>query len=340
MPSRRWGRLVFATVEGVVLLAGSMEVYARVVEGRSNTRLTWDPPELKYTLAPGRPANAFGYRERDIGPEKPADTVRIAAIGDSVTYGLLVRPDEAWPRGLELGLHDRGHPEAQVLDFGVPAYDSEQIAVMAERVIHDWAADVIVYGYYWNDPSPTVVTRMGSFPVWVGTGPRSFSIFGEAVDGWLRRRSAAFRWGEGHVAAERYPDKEEELDWGFFETWATRLVATCREAGVPLVVLTIPAHVTSLPDEECEARAGQWPGFCAQSVASVERASAWFEAHEVPVAEGLSAYRRAPAETFFANPLNPSHPSPAGQARLATEVLPVVLDEVFGASARVNGPAR
>jgi hypothetical protein len=326
----------FALVETLLLGCLVAEGSARWREAGAEIRLTWDPPELKYTLTPRRMINRWGYREPITEQERRPGMIRVAALGDSVTYGLLLPTRDAWPHALQARLAPRYR--AEVLDFGVPAYDIEQISAMVDVVNDGWHPDLFVYGMFWNDPSPTLVTRMSAFPTWVGTSPRPFTIFGDGPDAFLRRSSAAFRWSEGALAARRFPDKEEGLDWEFWDRYASVLVERCAAVHVPLIVLVIPAHVVSLPPDECDARAGQWDQFCEQSEASVEHARAWFEARGIPVADGLAAYRRPPAEAFFQDPRNPSHPNPAGQARLAAEVEPLVVEafQRLGLSPRVD----
>lgn len=314
---------VAALVEGIVLFAGAIELYARHREADAAVIVTPDRPELKYVLRPSRKeVNAWGYREADGAPSRAPGTLRVAALGDSVTYGLLVEQEQAWPHVLEADLRDRF--PVQVLDFGVPAYDIEQIAAMVPVVEAGWQPDVFVYGMFWNDPSPTLVTRMGAFPTWVGTSPRPFRLFGGGTDAALRGRSAGFRLLEGAVAARYHPAKEEPNDWAFFETWATVLLDRVAATGRPLLVLVIPPHVTGGPRRTCDHRAAQYAGFCAEGRDAVARARAWFEARGVRVADGLEAYRAATPTGFFADPRNPSHPNAEGHRRLAAQVAPLV----------------
>ncbi len=321
---RRWWRALLLTF--VILdLVAMAEFLARNVEGRASIVLAFAPEGLKYVLRPGGEINAHGFRQADARVERTPGVQRVVVLGDSVTYGLLLPYGDAWPHLMarELGVTST-RDGVEVLDFAVPGYDQEQIAVLAREVLTTWKPDVLVYGYFWNDPSETLVTRMAGYPTWVATHDPPFTLLGRTLDAVLHRHSAAFRRVQGAIAAHHYPNKEEALDWAFFETHAQRLVDAADTARVPLVVLTIPAHVLSGPDATCDERAGQWAGFCAQSEESVTRAGTWFRAHGARVAEGLAAYRAPPAASFTQSPGNPSHPSTLGQERLARVALPEV----------------
>ena len=120
-----------------------------------------DNPVLGYELRPGAPdgrrfrISSAGLRDREYSLQKPDATFRIAAIGDSITYGMGSPRGNSWVEGLEHMLNDRpmsGSPRFEVLNFGVPGY---QIGQVAERLrVHGLPhePDLILYGYALNDP--------------------------------------------------------------------------------------------------------------------------------------------------------------------------------------------
>lgn len=90
-------------------------------------------PVLGWSIRPdGRTplyqANSSGLRaDRDYDLEPAPGTLRIAAFGDSFTHGDEVANGATWPAQLEQLL-----PNVEVLNFGVPAYGSDQ-AVLRYR---------------------------------------------------------------------------------------------------------------------------------------------------------------------------------------------------------------
>lgn len=91
--------------------------------------------------------HADGYRGADISYEKPAGTIRILAMGDSVTFGTGVAVDQTWPAQLRGALESsQADPRArvEVLNSGLPATDLAQMALMLETKWLAYQPDAIV----------------------------------------------------------------------------------------------------------------------------------------------------------------------------------------------------
>jgi lysophospholipase L1-like esterase len=137
-----------------------------------------DDPALGYELRPGAPDGVLwisqaGLRDRDFPPAKPAGTLRIAVVGDSVAYGAGVSRHEAFARRLEQRLEQCARPDGprfEVMNFGVTGYGVSQVAQVVRARALPYAPDVIVYGYVLNDP-------------------QDFSLEGASID-WRERRDA------------------------------------------------------------------------------------------------------------------------------------------------------
>jgi hypothetical protein len=94
-------------------------------------------------------------RDRELPLAKPNDVWRIAAIGDSIAYGSGVSQDGAFPKQLEALLDAariEGAPRAEVLNFGVPGYNVEQVVARLRVRADRFAPDAILYAYALNDP--------------------------------------------------------------------------------------------------------------------------------------------------------------------------------------------
>ncbi len=77
-----------------------------------------------YEMIPGmNEANALGFRGPVISSDKPEGTFRILVLGDSVSFGYAVKPEEAFPALLEEKLQDL-FPEKtiEVVNAGVMGY--------------------------------------------------------------------------------------------------------------------------------------------------------------------------------------------------------------------------
>jgi hypothetical protein len=102
--------------------------------------------------------NAQGFRERRLGP-KVAHTHRIVVVGDSFTAGHGLPNELSYPRLLEARLareRSGSNDRIEVLNLGRGAIDLPAIERVARFALHRLQPDVLVYGYFMNDPLPSV----------------------------------------------------------------------------------------------------------------------------------------------------------------------------------------
>lgn len=177
---RRWlvvAGIVLATAEAVarlvttvnpqtgVLQVGRVALLPYVVD-RAAAKRGWDQAatstyivrdeQLGWTLRPNGEAglyaaNADGLRGRvgeHVDPALPPDRFRLSVYGDSFTHGDGVALDDTWPEQIQ-----RLEPRLQVLNFGVPAYGTDQAFLRFRRdgrrfeanahVLCIWPEDVV-----------------------------------------------------------------------------------------------------------------------------------------------------------------------------------------------------
>lgn len=100
--------------------------------------------------------NSFGMRDREPLPAAAPNVYRIAAAGDSFTFGWGVETtDGIYTSLLEDQLNAAGRPGApqfDVLNFGVAGYNALEEAAVIEHKAMSWNPDLIVIGYFLNDP--------------------------------------------------------------------------------------------------------------------------------------------------------------------------------------------
>ena len=123
-----------------------------------------DVPGLAYELTPNMrkrardtliKTNGAGMRDRELPIEKGDSTVRIAAIGDSVTFGFGLLSEYTYPKALErlLNGQDEGFElRFEVLNFGVGGYSTRDEALVLRHKVGKWRPDVVIVGYVLNDP--------------------------------------------------------------------------------------------------------------------------------------------------------------------------------------------
>ncbi|HUT53366.1 MAG TPA: SGNH/GDSL hydrolase family protein [bacterium] len=163
-------RIFFAAVITLAALAG-LELGLRLIDFTCQRSLSYmqfnfprpnelyqvfEPdPELLWRMRPGfnfgegfEPLNHEGFRGPEFKAQKAAGALRIACLGDSVTFG---RPDAAYPALLSEELtKELGRP-VEAINFGVPGYSSWQGRKLLPRVLDQYHPDVVIIMFGWND---------------------------------------------------------------------------------------------------------------------------------------------------------------------------------------------
>jgi lysophospholipase L1-like esterase len=138
-------------------------------------------PGLDYEMKPGIhrsvnglrvETNSLGMRDGEPLPERRAGDVRIAAIGDSMTFGMRVSGEEAWPKVLEGRLNSSeagGSRRFEVLNMGVSGYSTHDEALVVRHKAMPLSPDLVIIGYYLNDPEDEPIQQLHQHfrePVW------------------------------------------------------------------------------------------------------------------------------------------------------------------------------
>ena len=82
--------------------------------------------------------NRLGYRDRDWDASS-RESLRIAVLGKSITFGTYVAEAECWPRRLEARLDS-----CEVLNFGVAGYRLEQMARVLDVHVREFEPDLVL----------------------------------------------------------------------------------------------------------------------------------------------------------------------------------------------------
>lgn len=114
--------------------------------------------------------NADGLREdHDYAIPKPPNTFRIAAIGDSTTFGWSVDAKGSYPRILEANLRSMWpeNKQVEVMNFGVPGYRGKQILAALEVKVPKYDPDLVIFGWLnSNDLPPSRSSVWTLSPLW------------------------------------------------------------------------------------------------------------------------------------------------------------------------------
>lgn len=121
--------------------------------------LAWTPhPYLAYYPTPGYRKgqtfhNSLGYRNNEFPLEKPAGVYRIVALGGSSTYDVSIEDNaQIFTAQLERLLRENyGYQEVEVINAGVPGYNSWEILTNLEFRVLDLNPDLVIIYENTND---------------------------------------------------------------------------------------------------------------------------------------------------------------------------------------------
>ena len=169
MSLRRVAAHVALVFVPLALLLGAAELAVRWTRAhescpnRFSGHVVWAcDPILQFKLNPelevlGQRLSSDGFRTHELAPK--ADGVfRVLALGDSCTFGQIHRGDlsgavrNPYPLALEKLLAERvGAGRFEVINAGVPGYNSYQGLVLLRGKLRDLAPDLITVRFGWND---------------------------------------------------------------------------------------------------------------------------------------------------------------------------------------------
>jgi lysophospholipase L1-like esterase len=231
--------------------------YGATVEREADPALGWRlrTADLAYGES-GIPLriNSHGFRDQEWLPADSGQEfdLRIAVLGDSVTFGAGVEECERWTDILEESIRAETPQRATiVMNFGLPGYTLEQMAQCYEHVVRPYKPDLVLL----------VLNDISARPASV-LEPEHGSGLAQAVRGtamydfWQRSVSAG-----DHAPGRRYNSRERaerrrvqaiweepfapahELMWRRFIRRTAELADEVHSDGPQLVLIPLPAFV-------------------------------------------------------------------------------------------------
>jgi lysophospholipase L1-like esterase len=205
------------------------------------------PSQDAYTLDQPVRTNSRGFR----GPELPAEPqpgrLRIAALGDSQTFGNGLRLEDTWPdQAREVLVRREPSMRADVLNAGISGTDTWQhVAVLRSAIEAYDGITHVVLAFYVNDVAPRYVPRR---PAELTNSPSRRLLY-------LAKRSALFSfvWTKYKQLSVAKPEAERENrtlsgefdpkveeGWLEVERSLAEIAALTRTHGAKLLVVVLP----------------------------------------------------------------------------------------------------
>lgn len=254
--------------------------------------------------------NSLGLRSAEVTQPKPADVLRILALGDSVTFGWGLRGEDTYPSQLASLLATlRPNQRFEVINAGVSGYGTWQQALWLKDEGLDLEPDVVVLQTHLNDAADDLWGTLGRT---------------DGGESWLAQNSRLVRLVQrvlGSAAPDNstpcaadWRDGTDQVCWQRTEQLLDELHAEAATAGVATVLMPSPMRWQVEPgvrDARAWVDAARYQDVLRQYAAD----SGWIFVDPLP------AFRKSQAEgagqSLF---LDVGHPNEAGQRLMAQEI--------------------
>ena len=126
------------------------EIILKIVIGEQTLGGGFGPGSLKFNQKYVH-LNSEGMRDREFSIIKPKESIRIAVLGDSFSFGSGIKNvNVSYPKLLESKLN-RPNENYEILNFGLPGKNTEdEIRILKEKALK-YSPDIVIIGYTLND---------------------------------------------------------------------------------------------------------------------------------------------------------------------------------------------
>jgi lysophospholipase L1-like esterase len=285
--------------------------------------------------------NNFGFRDLERSRQPAAGTVRVLALGDSVTFGMGVEQGLTYPRQAEILLTKALGARVEVLNMGMPGYNTlHQLAQLREFGL-GLQPKAVVVGFLYNDIEPSTAQREQGLETNDVSLPRRIKSGINAAALWLKKNSLFVAWvtprvgmalrplgvkGMGQVGEIKDQYVDSNPQWRRMQEALLEMKRLTAERGIELVVMIIPA-MTRFDDAAYPIKEYH------QAVASFCRD------HGIKVLDLLPAFWGLDGTRFWISATD-GHPNAEGQRRIAEALAAFLALLLPGASMQVTGMTR
>ena len=307
--------------------------------------------------------NSFGYRDREIPVEKDKNTLRILAIGDSVTFGHGISVDDTYPERLERLLNEKfGRYRFEVINTAVPGnspfqeyYDLKRglvfdpDIVIIQFVINDVVEPYKIFRRYGGTGKD--YHRVADVPYWHYALSEKSAFYLFLQDIFLKIRFRALTQEDirdravrdeielgWNAAADEPANSKVQEAWEECFRWLRREFQLCRSRNIPCVLMASPVDFQFLDDSRTYAQKALAKFAAENGVRYVDLLPVMREAarkqiiskYSLNAETGFSelvATHKGDLEEFWRHFfLDYDHYSPRGSGAVAAVLYPVVTD--------------
>lgn len=232
----------------IFIALGIVEAFVRVIslKGKGN-ELPSDRPLYYFQDEKAETLQDYSYQKT-----KPANTYRIAVVGDSYTFAPYMQFTDAFPKILERMLNlSSSNIKAEVINYGVPAYSTSHEVPVVERAIKE-GADLVLLQITLNDPEIKPYRPIGI---------THFNTFGELEFAGWEKTLASYWKTYGLIRTRLYNAKtkreyaatfldlfENPKTWKNFSDSVTQIDSITKSSSTPIKAIVFPLFGLPLDD--------------------------------------------------------------------------------------------
>jgi lysophospholipase L1-like esterase len=348
---RQWLGALCLAVTGLIVAVAALEVGVRVIAPQDLRFFDWTSvkrPSQKtgraYEYIPGGQnprylgvpvsINRLGLRDDEVTIPKPAGTVRLVAVGDSVTFGYGVRLEDTWVKALERRLNAAGRGRYEVINAGVEETGIEYYESFIRTEAPALEPDLVLVGLVLNDvrsyggEQRPVDQGVTASALRLARGVNATLVLNSHLylASYLSLKSVLYGLGlidvnRAHAydfAALTEPSPVQDRAWESTEKHLRTTIDAARGRGWPIafVVFPVEPQLGSAAAELYRRRLGMVISRGAEAGEPQHRLARFFAAQDVPMVDLMAAYRNR-GDVFLRNAAishDPVHPSPVGHA--------------------------
>ena len=194
-----------------------------------------------------RLSNSEGFKDYEYRIEKPNNTFRIIALGDSMTEGVFVAVNDTWPKQLERKLNKLNLTlQFEVFNFSIAGAGTlEEVKTLEEKGLK-YNPDMVILAFFGNDWEDSVWIKNRTKELWKGYKNGSFKLPEE-----VEKKFEEVKVTEkniplliAYLAISEYWDKAEQE--GMLNVWnknverpLSHLIELCKEKNISLIVTAL-----------------------------------------------------------------------------------------------------
>ncbi len=140
--------------------------------------------------------NSYGFRDKEYSLEKPDNTYRIIVLGDSFTLGWGVPAEDSYPKLLERMLNENiNGKKFEVINTALGNYNTQMEYEMLKEKGTAFKPDMVIVGYYPNDPEMTVKFDINSISTFIKRHSYIYMFFWDRITNLKARINAGSKTG-------------------------------------------------------------------------------------------------------------------------------------------------